>query len=464
MTDTKGWAALPFELQLIIASLLDRNDLKCLRSIHSRRGLAATAILFSTVHISPNTRSFARALQVAQEPHLASYVRRLVYHIGIIEAVYGTDTYYGEEDNFYEQVYQYECYLEEIDAQEAFLELDEIEELSRLTSRLNNLESIATIRDEYDPFLPPHGYIEQRTGLPAIGFFEGRPFASLFEATAGSSINKLQGEALSWGVFADVNALPDTSLRLGRLKELSLGLYITELSNCNDPRDTLQAMGHFLGHCTNLEALSLDFDEFPFDILSKYYECVSRASLYKCRFPRLTRLSLRGLITYEDKFIYFLEAHSSTPVDLTLADLMVVGTSNEKDSVSSTLSASIVGEKYSSSTGSVVSVFQRIHDVCNLKRVRLRGNFTNRFDESWYVYESISEGFVPQIRRFLCRQGPSPFPALGEYCQMQEDTMKDWDPPPYDPEDLGPNGFGPHPAAEQFCDDSWEWCPELLSR
>jgi hypothetical protein len=431
------------------------------------------------MHIRPDTRSFACALQVAQKDNLASHVRRLVYHATIVEdhdeemsnPLSGYGVGLVDRSGFIESIPEWyreaieariayvednqECYWEAMKAQRAFADLDELEELSRLTSRLTNLESIATVRDKSAPSQHLEGGIEHPTGLRATDFFEGRPFASLFEATASLPIKRLHGELVPWDVFADINAISDTTLRLGRLRELSMDLYQMGLERCSDQRGTLQAMRLFLSHCTHLEALSIDFDECSYGSESKFLECISRATLYKCRFPRLARLTLQGLVTYEDKFIRFLKKHSSTLEDLMLADLMLVQSSNEDDPLSSESATSITGEKYSSSIGSVVSVFQRIHDVCYLKRVRLMRHFTNRFDEAWDFHEQISEGFVPRIRRFLCRQGPSPFPPLAEYLQMQKDSMKDRDSPVY-------NRDGPNPAAKQFCDDSCGWERELL--
>ncbi|KAK5198007.1 hypothetical protein LTR99_009425 [Exophiala xenobiotica] len=428
------------------------------------------------MHIRPDTRSFARALQIAQKDNLASRVRRLVYHATIVEnhdeemsnplSDYGVESidhidFVEDIPEWYREVIEakiayvennQECYWEAIKAQGAFAELDEPEELSRLTSRLNNLESIATVRDVSGPI---GGYVKHPTGLRATDFIEGRSFASLFEATASLSIKRLHGELVPWDFFADVNALPDTTLRLSGLRELSLDLHQMGLENCSDQRGTLQAVRIFLSHCSNLEALSIDFDEFPYGSESKFLECVSRATLYKCRYPRLARLTLQGLVTYEDKFIRFLKKHSSTLEDLMLADLMLVQSSNEDDPLSSESATSITGEKYSSSIGSVVSVFQKIHDVCYLKRVRLMRHFTNNFDEAWDFHEPISEGLVPRIRRFLCRQGPSPFPPLAEYLQMQKDSMKDRDSSVH-------NRDGPDPAAKQFCDDSCGWEPNLI--
>jgi hypothetical protein len=47
------------------------------------------------------------------------------------------------------------------------------------------------------------------------------------------------------------------------------------LEGCSDQRGTLQAMRLFLSHCTNLEALSVDFDEFPYGSESKFLNALA---------------------------------------------------------------------------------------------------------------------------------------------------------------------------------------------
>ncbi|KIW31798.1 uncharacterized protein PV07_03390 [Cladophialophora immunda] len=462
-------SALPFEVLHDILWRLDRNDLKSMRRVSRYHGGAATTILYNTIHISPNVRSIGRALKIALRQDLAAHVRNIVYHVGLIEAVYTKEAFIAEVtkvtynlppqqvdwDARTERMYR--CYLDETAAQEIFAELDEHQELSSLMSNFNHLTSIATVRDEYDPFSPPQGYIESRTGLPAAGFYEGSAFASLFEATAHSELASVHGDALSWDIFLGLNAQSTTPVRLDRLHDLHLGLYNSELHHYHDPVVVLPELRRFLRLCGNLEMLSLDLDEFPLARTEQFLECVSREALYKCHFPRLSCLKLRGLISFEERLMRFLESHSKTLRALELADLMVVRRSTVDNDVSAVMSTYTLNDDRAEHQASIVSVFQKIHDLCKLDRAKVAGNFTNRYDEAWYVTETVQEGFVSRIQRFLCRQGPSPFPPWPRYQRMQEASTAN----SRVTAEVG-DSFELEPAAMQFCDETWEWCPELL--
>ncbi|KIX94519.1 uncharacterized protein Z520_09905 [Fonsecaea multimorphosa CBS 102226] len=473
---TNIWYTLPFELQQDILCRLGRDDLKSVRQINRYSNGIATPVLYNTVHISPNTQSFGRALRIARRKRFAAHVRHIVYHVGLIESDYTREEFFNEvttkafvashlssqnldqESLTTEKMYQ--CYLEETAAQEAFYDLDEFQELFRLTRRFTRLTSIATIRDEYDPFSPPQGYIESRTGLPAAGFHKGCAFVSLFEATAQSHLTTVHGDDLPWGTFLRLNALPSTPLRLERLRALHLGLYKSSLhpDPYHDPMVVLPALRRFLRLCGNLGMLSLDFDELPVDRTYQFLECISREALYKCHFPRLSCLKLRGLMTLEEPFIRFLQSHSNTLRALELADLMIVRSrSMDDDDFVPVVSTLDLNDDHTWQQASIVSAFQKIHNFCKLDRVQLGGNFTNTYDEAWYVTKIVQEGIVSRIQHFLCRQGPSPFPPLARYLRMQEISVAKSRVALQEDDSLELE-----PAAKQFCDKTWEWCPELL--
>lgn len=473
--EARGWAALPVELQLQILHHVDRADLKHMRAV-DKHGTAATSILFETTHLTPNTRSFSRAHQVATSA-LSANVRHVVYHVGIIEAVYSDFEAFANEvakprhpsllapideptdtSTIVEEMYT--CYLQETEAQAEFEFRDETLELRQLAHNFRNLESVSTVLDEYVPFTLPEGYIERRTGLPAVTFYEGKPFAKLFEATAESALTKIHAGALPWSFWTELHWTPRMSVRLACLRALHLGLYNADFIQNSDSRRTLQTLQKFLDACLNVESLSLDFDEIPFDISSKFNECISR-TIYKTRFAKLVRLKLRGLITFEDKFVSFLAVHKSNLQSLHLSDLWIVQSPQSDDPVAVAMSVSLTGELYSSTRGSVVSAFQRIHDSCTLDHVVLEGNFTNRFDEAWYVDEAAKskDCIRTRIESFLCRRGSFPFPAPAEYLRLQEESMLEYiqsatsDSTEVDEAE---------PYAMMYCDDSWQWCPELI--
>ena len=351
----------------------------------------------------------------------------------------------------------YECYLQETRAQDPFLQLNELEELSRLTTSLTKLESISTMRDEYDPFSPPHGFIEQCTGFPASGLYAGRPFASIFAASSHLPLLKMHVDALPWYIFSELIEMPGTAQRLNRLQELHVGLYNTEFINYRD-RDALRSLRRFFEQCNKLEKISLDLVELPFFLGEWRFwglEAVPRGALYRFCFPRLASLQLRGCITLQSRLVTFLEAHSPTLEILELADLMLV---RRHFAVADIDMSRFNAEDHTSfHHSSILSLFQSIYDICRLRKVRIRGNFTNRYDEAWYVNDSVKEGFVPKLQRFLCRQGPWPFPPLSKYQRMQADSMATHESPAEEAD-----GAEPEPAAMQFCDDTLEWCPELL--
>lgn len=92
-----SFTLLPTEVLILISSSLEREELKALRLTNHIFLGAATARLFSEIHISPNSHSFQRAHNVASLDHLRIQVKSLVYHFGMLEDAYpGFDTFRHE--------------------------------------------------------------------------------------------------------------------------------------------------------------------------------------------------------------------------------------------------------------------------------------------------------------------------------------------------------------------------------
>ena len=476
-----AWTSLPIELQLKIARRLERDDLKSFRLSHRDRGLVATTVLFETIHISLNVLSFERAFRVAQSNNLAALVRRLVYHTGIIERNHtATAAYFGypEHDSdpgdlvgvhspsFPALEKNYQRYLEECDAQDAFLKLNEFDELCRLTAFFTNLESTTTIQNERRPSSQTHPiqrHFERRIGIKANVTYCSHSFVYLFLATADSALKVIRGDFLSWDDFG----LSDTHIvgsRLFQLRELQLGFKM-EFFNLRKQshKSTLKAFEHILKQCNSLAKLDLELHELPHkQSLQKliFQQCIS-STLHNCDFPRLVHLRLRSFTVFENKFITFLGRQSSTLRTLELEDLVVGRLSPaEFETVPKWVKESLRADMLLQ--GSIISMFHKIHDTCQLKRASLAGNFTNRYDESWracrtrYV-ETFS--FLYRIERFLCRQGPSPFPPLAVFQRKQREYHAEWD----GNYDLRIAQDDWQHAGARFKDHTWRWEPAMLS-
>lgn len=449
---------LPAELQLAIVRQLDRESLKSLRCSCKSVCPAASALLFETVHISPNVNSLDRAGAVCILPHLSPLVKSIVFHIGVLEEVQGGFESFRTQvlrldptnDVTEDIVWKYNCFLEEVAGQESFEDRDEDDELRYLCRHLVNLEAISTIHDEYDnPFALAQDYVGRRTGAHAAHPAEGSHFSSLLIANAGRKLQRVSALSASWHCLRRIREKIGVSNLcdiFSRVKELRIGLDNFEYLNRDDvdQEEYVSGLQDILRAAGNIQYLHLDFDELPFGTDAQDLLPISRC-LLELMWPSLARLDLMGIVVTEDNFMNILQKHSRTLRHLHLDDIEITGDSS------------------SSIPGSILSLFSWISQALTLESITLTGNFTNRHDEAWYVdtESDVDDSIVGQIEKWLTRRGDSPLPPkiLERRREPYSDDPDDTSDVNSD-EDMEDDGC---PKPEDWWDESWMFCPELTS-
>lgn len=457
---------LPTELIVLIMSSLEREELKAWRLTDRAFGAVATAKLFEEIHISPNSNSFDRAHQVAARDHLSKHVRSLVYHFGKLAEIYGgfesfnreyfatrRDTTTRDPDEIgIEVLWNYTCWLEEINAQRTFNLRYENEELCNLCNRLPRLESVATILDEANPFGDQEDYIGKRTGMAAMEDDGWGRFPLLFAAAVHKPLQKVSARSIQWhnlgfmeeGTESEIKAIRDC---LNKLKFLELGIYRSPHDfeyEFEDGSERIEYLHHvdlldaILSQAYQLETLKLDFDELPYESWAETCLPVSKA-IFKHLWPRLRELKLGAICAHEDELCTFLNSHRKSLKRLYIGDIELV--------------------KEGDGTPSILRMFTTLHRSLDLWTCKITGNFTNRIDQAWYVnVEHHQPGCLrDQLERYLCGMRSAAFPGVeatdGEmdyYCTSGEHLEK-W---------LHKIDGG----YETVQDDSWQWYPELLAQ
>jgi len=444
-----GIASLPAEIITLIAAHAERDVLKALRLTNHSFSEAATKILFKEIHISPNSRSFDRALAVAESRQLHHLIKSLVYHLGTLGEIYSgfeafRHEYYstrkrpGSKDVYdptkitAEVLWCYNCWLEEIDGENTFSSIrDEADELTRLCDSLPQLEAIATVLDDVDPFSEPTDYVGKRTGMHLSNFTNGVHLARLFAASVGKPLRKVSGRSISW---QDLTALvsnhqANVQERLGRLKCLELGLYNAEneYDSVEEEQDkhatqleAFMALDCILDSAKALTTLKLDFDELPYESAADAMLPISR-TIFDHHWPALQDLKLEAICADEGELLNFLSAHKESLKRLQLGDIELVNNLG--------------------SQASIMRLFDGIKHSLRLHTCTITGNFTNRLNQAWYVdteceqLDCLRDG----LEAYMCgRLLPTDFVHRWMECHEVEMDF------------------------EGLCDDSWQWCPELL--
>ncbi|KAL6253203.1 hypothetical protein RBB50_000926 [Rhinocladiella similis] len=458
MSELGTLAVLPAEILRQVTILLGDDDLKNMRLVHRFYTPAATSALFSTIHVSPNMLSYERAMSIARCGDLAKHVRELRYHTARLDAgrtrPYVAGTPLGERYPRWHVLDHarrtgrtsdelFKCFRQEVRAYYDFLFLGEVELLKRLTSHFSSLKAIGTVREEENSFPPPSNHIERRTGGQVIDSIVVDHFVSLVKATLNVSFTKLRADMRMWYDLTAFDNLPGAAERFGRVRELHLRLDYPEI--LHDEQDNVKkSFKNFLRKFTNLEALALDFGLWARFGQTRNPLLLTQAPLYEKTFPRLSRLEVCGLVSYEEPFIQFLKSHANTLEDLTISSFIIRQKPNGPRSWAHP----------HSSTASILSLFSRIHDVCRLNRARINAYFTNLHDEFWMVKPGARGGLVSDIERFLCRRGHWPFQDLSRYLGVQKTHMETM---------VAYRRLGdfsilpPLPPAMAFCDAYWIW-------
>ena len=504
---------LPTELKLQIFEYTDRVALKSLRLLDKFHHSIATPALFGTVHIRPTALSFKRANKLAGNKDLAKHVTRLVYHVGKLSGSYTSSNEHFRSDltgsfhrgllprdnkpiseDYLQQ--KWKNYLEEIRAQQDFEVLDEMIQLKLLLLKLPFLDSVVALLDEYHPFEKLDGYIEQRTGMPTQ--IDDTPHTDrLLRLIPILALRSLELGVLGWGFFLQnvdmagqllssgqhyfPKYLADRTITPWNLQNLHLGLYNSEYFRYQDVFGVgPTALGNFLlNFSLNVSSLSLDFDELPFKIWQKsLFPKLMKISdaIFMHTWPSLVRLSLRGIIAKEDDLVHFLSRHAPTLKDLSLGDVEIANQVNFNAQDPYPPNHFAITNSAPSSPGSVISLFYRLHaSRLRLHRCSLHGVFTNRFTEAFYAspHPTITNpataartddtGLRARFEAFLCHASASPYPRWPTYHVLHG--------PIYDLKAQAGMEQALRaeleeaqsvPVRAEWCDGSWEWCPDLL--
>lgn len=454
-------ARLPAELFSLVVAYCGREDLKALRLTTHALSDIATRKLLEEMHISPNSASFARAHCISQETHLSQHIRSLIYHFGKLADVYaGFDSFkyeyystrqsqpaYDPYELNAEVLWNYNCWLEELDAQRTFDLRDEAEELRDLCSSLPQLEAISTRLDEANVFGDQDDYIGKRTGMAAIEDDGEFRFSRLFAAAVDKPLRKISARCIQW---QDLEFMEDcdhiniaaTQDCLNKLDFLEIGIYRAPLDLDNEPESERQERLHrvnlfdsVLRHARSLQTLRLDFDELPFQSEPQETLPVSRA-IFSHHWPRLQDLKLEALCVDDEELCDFLFSHHTTLTSLCLGDIELL---SREDGVPS-----------------VLSLFVRLHGFLRLRTCKITGNFTNRINQGWYVdTEHKQPGCLrDQLEEFLRGTTTSSHSnAINNHGQDDpgntDGSLKSW-------------LHKIEGQYEAFEDGSWQWAPELL--
>jgi len=455
---------LPSEILILVVAHCGREELKALRLTHHAFLTAATQHLFQEIHISPNSHSFDRAHNVAEQDHLRKLVKSIVYHYGLLEDAYpGFDEFRHEwssarssgevrdpSEVTAEVLWNYSCYLEEMDGQRTFDLRIEEDELKDLAARLPYLESISTLLDDVKPFTELHDYIGKRVGMAAAAddYGDGR-FPKLFKAVADKPLQKVSARSIQWPDLDFIEGSTEQdALRyrrcLRKLKFLEMGIYnaLNDFKfEADEDKDeymySVDMLGTFLREASSLNTLKLDFDELPFESHADEMIPISQ-TIFRHRWLELRALKLEAICVHENALVSFLDAHKGSLQTLCLGDIELVQEGEE--------------------VPSILTLFQSIRNSLQLQACTITGNFTNRIDQAWYVDTEYDhqDCFRDQLEVYLSRQDQRTSPGVrsasyheieqywdrGLHLELWLDKVK-----------------GDY---ESFCDGSWYWCPELL--
>lgn len=455
-------ARLPSELLGLVAAHCERDGLKSLRLTNHAFSHVATTKLFEELHISPNSSSFDRAHEIASKSDLSQHVRSLVYHFGKLADVYaGFDSfkyeYYatrqtksGQEQYELnaEVLWNYNCWLEEIDAQRTFELRDEAEELCDLCQRLPRLEAISTILDEANIFGDQDDFIGKRTGMAAIEDDGYMRFGSLFVAVVNKPLRKISARSIQWH---DLEILGEDSDRenkdrqkcWSKLKFLEIGIYRAPLDDEDETENygeerlhQVSLLNSILGCAQQLETLRLDFDELPFESQPEETLPVSKA-IFSHHWPRLRELKLEALCVYQNDICDFLSDHRATLTTLHIGDIELKSDKEQE-------------------IPSILGFFRQLREILQLRSCRITGVFTNRIDQGWYVNtEYNGQGCIrDRLEDFICGVNTT----TSETISNEAEDVASQSPNVCSDTWLHPTGE----HCEPFEDGSWQWAPELL--
>jgi hypothetical protein len=149
-----------------------------------------------------------------------------------------------------------------------------------------------------------------------------------------------------------------------------------------------------------------------------------RGQIFELRWSMLRSLDISGLVAHENDLVEFLGAHAKTLRILRMGEIRLSGR---------------VYEKYSDTSyrrDSIIALFHRLRESCDLAEVTLWGRFTNERDEMWVASAGTAwlrmdsrtrrECLRARIARYICHQGDSPFPGLERAPGLRPRMTEPW--------------------------------------
>lgn len=460
---------LPHELAARIVDYLDRPALRHVRFQNKRYASLAQPILLQQLHLSPNSRSFERAAKIANCPELSRHVRDLVYHVN----KHGSDTEvqqryetfcYDTSDSqvqgwaVLETLMQlHQDFLDELRTERVFrCSQTEIPLLTTLMPKLRSLQSV-WILDDWSASEATHAYFSHFKVTEKLRMQQNmtngnlsKHVVSVLRAAhdSGTSLRAVHTSGVGCEFFDHIKFYMHDQIReqAKTFKELELVVTGHKYTSNN----VHIGLKHLLESAANLETISLDLDEWDVDPDFSVTGNPNKAlaiPLLGGTWAQLRDVGLASISADEDSLINFFTAHSATLRTVRLSNLEIGRHGRH--------------ERRRNKQGSVISFLIRLRECTTLECIHLRGSFSNRFDEAWYVDEGQASDncLRARIERHIAHQAPTGSGSNTGTTHISENAVVQ---PSL--EDIGGDPFFPRNKRElrEFADASWVSWPDLL--
>lgn len=420
---------LPPEIQNDIFSCVtpawSHSDLHNLRLVSHYFNTAITPVLFHTLHLSRNTLSLDRSVNVSKALDLARHVRsiffdRRVWHFHHQEESEVTfssfrETLYFDLSRSWPKAFEkppkrakdildyippaqlqawYEAAVaEQIADQTARHDIDWTDNLPTTLRQFPNLEGMELTH--YEDRTKNTEFVQKRTGLTGMNsvHFHIFIFSDLIKM-ASQLETKLKSLSLSHIYPPDILEAESELGVLETVESLKFELdhgFITHNVGSN-PSAALLLL---LKACPRLKSLELDFCQRCTAEKQDLY-AISEA-ITSHRMPCLQNLDLTSPNMDPEPFLEFLEAHNQTLRSLRLCNWWIDGKPED-----------------------IIQALWKIPSVTSLSHATLEGRFQTRKDRDYQGWEAVNRNFIKkklppgedvltQLETFLCLRGPFPF-------------------------------------------------------
>ena len=430
--------ALPLEVLTMIFTPLSRSDLIALsHTSHSLRSAACT-LLFKTINLKVNLKSFARLQKISCHPDLKKHVRTISYDgrrlfdlgskafeedisgwlvrhactglgIGSVSlekellASYTSEQLQDYHRNFLDYVRGQRVI--KTGNNEKLMLMEAIRKLPGLTGVVYYTKSrdIHQTTSNFD--LSKMGHVARETLVEPYetAFVDECHFWSLFDAATSikpANFSTIKGSNLGFNAWARrASRYQNRFTYLGILKDLQLEFLFQRLAgNVND------VLARLLSECHSLRTLRISFHTLMLDRLG--IKQFTSANDLMTTIPKdycwkyLSHLSLQAFATTQAELERLLFKHASTLLSLELRDIMFLP----------------------DSPSSWVSIFKFMRRMLELRHVKFSGSLYNGRSEHWRVPDYLKDDNLmstkscirTQVEQYIINQSTyfpfSPFP------------------------------------------------------